>query len=36
VDLLGKMRLLGKDLDEYSRETSAQFHRDAQASEYVL
>jgi transaldolase len=32
VDVLKKLSLLGKDLDEYSRETVQMFYRDAQAA----
>lgn len=35
-DLIGKLHLIGKDLKEYSRETSEMFHRDAQAAGFVL
>jgi transaldolase len=35
-DLLAKLPLLGKDLDEYSLETVAMFHRDASAAGYSL
>lgn len=35
-DLLAKLSLIGKDLKEYSRETSAMFYRDAQAAGFVL
>jgi transaldolase len=35
-DVLSKLELLGKDLDEYSLETVRMFHRDAQAAGYVL
>ena len=33
-DLLKKLPLLGKDLDDYSLETVQMFHRDAQAAGY--
>ena len=35
-DLLGKLRLLGKDLDEYSLETVRMFHDDAHRAGYSL
>jgi len=35
-DLLGKLALRSKDLDAYSLETVEMFHRDAQASGYIL
>jgi transaldolase len=35
-DVLNKLELLGKDLDEYSLETVRMFHRDAVAAGYVL
>lgn len=35
-DLLRKLPLLGRDLDEYSLETVRMFHRDAQAAGYLL
>lgn len=35
-DLLGKLRLVGKDLLEYSRETVAMFHTDAVAAGYTI
>lgn len=36
ADLIAKLALRGKDLEVYSRETSAMFYRDAEASKYVL
>jgi transaldolase len=35
-DLLGKLRFLGKDLDEFSLETVQMFHRDAHAAGYAI
>lgn len=35
-DLIAKLPLRGKDLAEYSRETSAMFHRDAMEAGFVL
>jgi transaldolase len=35
-DLLNKLALVGKDLDEYSRETVAMFFRDATAAGYSI
>lgn len=35
-ELLGKLELVGKDLDEYSLETVRMFHRDAVAAGYAL
>lgn len=35
-DVLAKLDLVGKDLDEYSLETVAMFHRDAAAAGFVL
>lgn len=35
-DLLAKLSLVGKDLDEFSRETVQMFHRDAEASGYAI
>ncbi len=35
-DLLKKLTLLGKDLDEYSLDTVKMFHQDAAAAKYVL
>jgi transaldolase len=35
-DLLAKLPLLGKDLDEFSLDTVRMFHRDAQAAGYTL
>jgi transaldolase len=35
-DLLRRLPLLGKDLDEFSLETVQMFHRDATAAGYVL
>lgn len=35
-DLLRKLALVGKDLQEFSRETVAMFHRDAQAAGYDI
>lgn len=35
-DLLAKLPLLGKDLDEFSLETVKMFHRDAQEAGYAL
>jgi transaldolase len=35
-DILGKLKLLGKDLNEYSLDTVAMFHRDAAASGFSL
>lgn len=35
-DVLGKLDLIGKDLDQYSLETVEMFHRDAQAAGYSL
>ena len=35
-DLLKKLPLLGKDLDEFSLETVRMFHDDAQAAGYTL
>jgi transaldolase len=35
-DLLKKLPLLGKDLDEYSLETVTMFHRDAQAAQLSI
>jgi transaldolase len=35
-DLLGKLRLLGKDLDEFSLETVRMFHDDAHRAGYSL
>ncbi len=35
-DLLGKLALVGKDLDVFSRETVAMFHRDALAAGYDI
>jgi transaldolase len=35
-DILDKLRILGKDLDEYSRETVLMFHEDAQKSGFTI
>jgi transaldolase len=35
-DLIDKLRLVGKDLVEYSRETVQMFHRDAVAAEFTI
>ena len=35
-DLLAKLPLLGKDLDEFSLDTVRMFHRDAQAAKFSL
>jgi transaldolase len=35
-DLLRRLPLLGKDLDQFSLETVQMFHRDATAAGYVL
>lgn len=35
-DILKKLSLVGKNLTEYSRETSEQFYKDAQAAGYTL
>ena len=35
-DLLKKLALVGKDLDDFSRETVAMFYRDAQAAGYSI
>lgn len=35
-DLLAKLSLVGKDLESYSRETVAMFHRDAAAAGYTI
>jgi transaldolase len=35
-DVLGKLSLVGKNLDEYSLETVKMFHRDAQAAGYDI
>jgi len=35
-DILGKLTLVGKDLDEYSLETVQMFHRDAKAAGYEI
>jgi transaldolase len=35
-DLLAKVGLFGKDLDEFSLETVRMFHRDAAAARYTL
>jgi transaldolase len=35
-DILGKLELLGKDLDTYSLDTVKMFHRDAAASGFSL
>jgi transaldolase len=35
-DLLDKMKLFGKDLDEFSQETVKMFYDDAQAAKYTL
>ncbi len=35
-DILSKLPLIGKDLDEYSHETSTMFFKDAQAQGYTL
>ena len=35
-DILGKLTLLGKDLDTYSLETVKMFYDDAQAAGFVL
>ena len=35
-DILAKLKLVGKDLDEYSRDTVEQFHEDADASGYTI
>ncbi len=35
-DLLAKLNLLSKDLDDFSRETVQQFYDDAQAAGYTL
>lgn len=34
--LLGKLDLIGRDLEDYSRETAAMFHRDAAAAGYTI
>jgi len=36
ADLLNKLKLVGKDLDDYSRETVAMFRNDALAAGYAL
>ena len=35
-DLLGKLHLLGKDLDEYSLDTVKMFHGDAASAGFTL
>jgi transaldolase len=35
-DVLAKLKLVGKDLDEYSRETVEMFYRDASASQFTI
>jgi transaldolase len=35
-DLLAKLELLAKDLDDYSLETVRMFHRDATSAGYVI
>ena len=35
-DILAKLHLVGKDLDEYSRETVDMFYRDATAAGYAI
>ena len=35
-DLLRKLELLGRDLEQFSRETVEMFHRDAESAGYVL
>lgn len=35
-DVLAKLSLIGKDLDEYSLETVKMFHRDAKAADYRI
>jgi transaldolase len=35
-DVLAKLKLVGKDLDEYSRETVDMFYRDAVASNFSI
>jgi transaldolase len=35
-EILNKLSLIGKDLDEYSRETVSMFHRDAHAAAYRI
>lgn len=35
-DILDKLRILGKNLDEYSRETVLMFHEDAQKSGFTI
>jgi transaldolase len=35
-EILDKLRILGKDLDEYSRETVLMFHEDAQRSGFTI
>jgi transaldolase len=35
-DILGKLELVGKNLDEYSLETVQMFHKDASASGFSL
>jgi transaldolase len=35
-DLIGKVKSLGKDLDQFSLETVQMFHRDAAAAGFTL
>ena len=35
-DLLAKLHLLGRDLDEFSLDTVRMFHRDASAAGFTL
>jgi transaldolase len=35
-DLIAKLNLVGKDLDEYSRETIEMFYRDAVSSKFAI
>lgn len=35
-DVIAKLKLVGKDLDDYSRETVEMFHRDAVASKFSI
>jgi transaldolase len=35
-DVLAKLSIVGKDLDEYSLETVKMFHRDAQAAGFHI
>jgi len=36
TDILAKLKLAGKNLDDYSLETVEMFYRDAQASKYAI